>query len=399
MIPTKIPIIAPTIPPSPYYMPTSLDYSPTSDTESDPSEDPSSYHIPQLPAIPPFLSSADDTIDNDTLDTPPLPTHAPGQPIAHGRPYRYHLNGPVHMMTARKGVGPLHVEQLAVRHYVDHSLLDYFSPDYSAQDSSSYSSSEASSNFHSDGSSDSSSRHSFLDHSFTNLPSTTVRPSRKRRRSYMTYVPTLPPVSKVLSHVCANLILSHKRVRDSIYWADVEVDPREISLRDDVVIRNALRDRGIDARVVVKAVDREESETEAIPVHRIQVIKRVYREQGRRIVRVESAITALTKRVAELERDNKRLRGITSVETQRMPNTRSGASMTHEEVKELVTRRVAEEIEACEGAMNLEPLNENGDEQEGGNGGNGENGNRGNGGNRNGKNGENRNGNRIGIMA
>ncbi|GKG32407.1 hypothetical protein Tco_0429917, partial [Tanacetum coccineum] len=66
-----------------------------------------------------------------------------------------------------------------------------------------------------------------------------------------------------------------------------EVDPRETSLRDDVIIRvsdgphleqdidleiqaeidecfayvDALRDRGIDARVVVEAVDRKESET------------------------------------------------------------------------------------------------------------------------------------------
>ncbi|GJW99085.1 putative reverse transcriptase domain-containing protein [Tanacetum coccineum] len=45
--------------------------------------------------------------------------------------------------------------------------------------------------------------------------------------------------------------------------------------------------------------------------------------------------------------------------------------MTHEEVEELVIRRVAEEMEAREAAMNLEPMNENGDEQEGGNGGNG----------------------------
>ncbi|GJS91089.1 putative reverse transcriptase domain-containing protein [Tanacetum coccineum] len=75
-----------------------------------------------------------------------------------------------------------------------------------------------------------------------------------------------------------------------------------------------------------------------------------------------------------------------------MPNTRSGASMTHEEVEELVNRRVAEEMEAREAAMNLEPMNENGDEQEGGNGGNGGNGNGGNRGNGNGGNGENRNG-------
>ncbi|GJY95813.1 putative reverse transcriptase domain-containing protein [Tanacetum coccineum] len=58
-----------------------------------------------------------------------------------------------------------------------------------------------------------------------------------------------------------------------------------------------------------------------------------------------------------------------------MPNTRSGASMTREEFKELVNRRVAKEMEARE---------------------NGGNGNGGNGGNGNGGNGENKNGNRNG---
>ncbi|GJZ43326.1 hypothetical protein Tco_0590581 [Tanacetum coccineum] len=62
----------------------------------------------------------------------------------------------------------------------------------------------------------------------------------------------------------------------------------------------------------------------------------------------------------------------------KMPNTRSRASMTCEEFEELVTRQVAEEMEAREATRTLEPLNENGDEQEGENG---ENGNRGNGGN------------------
>ncbi|GJZ45024.1 hypothetical protein Tco_0592620 [Tanacetum coccineum] len=66
--------------------------------------------------------------------------------------------------------------------------------------------------------------------------------------------------------------------------------------------------------------------------------------------------------------------------------------MTHEEVEELVNRRVAEEMEAREAAMNLEPMNENKDEQEGGNGGNGGNGNGGNGGNGNGGNGNRGNG-------
>ncbi|GKB04030.1 putative reverse transcriptase domain-containing protein, partial [Tanacetum coccineum] len=94
----------------------------------------------------------------------------------------------------------------------------------------------------------------------------------------------------------------------------------------------------------------------------MQAIEGVQREQGHRIVGVESAVIALTERIAELERDNKRLRGTASVE---------------------ITRRVAEEMEAREAARTLEPLDENGDEQEGENGGNG-----------NGGNGENRNGNK-----
>ncbi|GKA14687.1 hypothetical protein Tco_0694333, partial [Tanacetum coccineum] len=307
---------------------------------SDPSEDPSSDHIPPLLAISPFLSSTDDTTDSDTPDTPPSPTHAPGQPIPHGRPYHYHLNGPIHMMTARKRVGPLPAQQLAMRHSVDHSSLDYFSPDDSTRYSYSDSSSEASSDFHSDALSDSSS----LD-----LPSTTAGPSRKRRRSPMTSVPALPPVFGDQSSFHADLIPSPKRVRDSGYLADVEVDSRETSLRDDAEIdecfayADALRDRGIDARVIVEAVDQVESEKGARGP--VEVIEGVQREQRHRIIGVESAVTALTERIAELERDNMRLRGTASVESQRvdrlqrdmsrryggfdfmiekMPNTRSG---------------------------------------------------------------------------
>nr|GEU53403.1 hypothetical protein [Tanacetum cinerariifolium] len=75
VIPTETPIIAPTIPPSLDYTPASPDYSPASETKSDPSKDPSSGHIPSLPAVSPFLSSDDDTTDSDTPNTPPSPTH------------------------------------------------------------------------------------------------------------------------------------------------------------------------------------------------------------------------------------------------------------------------------------------------------------------------------------
>ncbi|GJW06955.1 hypothetical protein Tco_1569378 [Tanacetum coccineum] len=283
------------------------------------------------------------------------------------------------MMTARKRVGPLPTHRLAVRHFADHSSLD--------------SSSEASSDFHSDASSDPSSRHPLSDHSSPDLPGTSAGPSRKRRRILV----------------------------------DVEVDPREISLRDDAIVRvsdephleqdtdpeiqaeideciayaDALRDRGIDARVVVEAIDRDETETgvrgpvevrvervthpvmpedipepaqegavevtyetlgdlvqrfhdhtQAIPVHRIQAIEGVQREQGHRMVGVESAVIALTERIAELERDNMRLRGTVSVESQRVDRLQRGMSRMQRELRQMRRLRFYDRVrvgrlEAC----------------------------------------------------
>ncbi|GJU36234.1 putative reverse transcriptase domain-containing protein [Tanacetum coccineum] len=370
--------------------------------------DPSSDHIPPLPATSSFLSSDDDTTDSDTPDTPPSPTHA--QSIPYGRPYRYHLNGPVHMMTTRKRVGPLPTHRLAVRHSVDHSSSDYFSPDNLARDSSSDSSSEASSDF--------SSRHSLLDHSSPDLPSTYAGPSCKRRRSPMTSVPALPLVSRALSPIRADWIPSPKRIRSPEIATDLEgcskdsfepYVPREVGLGVDVedessepsrsrganlemdidVVRSdgikidpeiqaeidecfayadALRDRGIDSRVVVEAMP------EDIP---------------------EPCCSAGAVEVTSREDKNKGAESTTArVESQRVDRSSSGADTYAEEkeFEELVARRVAEELEAREAARTLEPLNENGDELEGDNGGNGNGGN----GNGNGGNGENGNGNRNG---
>ncbi|GKG28884.1 hypothetical protein Tco_0416249, partial [Tanacetum coccineum] len=112
------------------------------------------------------------------------------------------------MMTVRKRVGSLPTHRLAVRHFVDHSSSDP--------------SSEASSDFHSDASFDSSSRHSLPDHSSPNLPSTFTRPSRKRRRSPMTSIPALPPVSGDLSPVRVDLIPLPKRIRSLKIATDLE---------------------------------------------------------------------------------------------------------------------------------------------------------------------------------
>nr|GFA01269.1 hypothetical protein [Tanacetum cinerariifolium] len=169
----------------------------------------------------------------------------------------------------------------------------------------------------------------------------------------MTSVHALPIVFGALSPVHADLIPSPKRVRDFGYLEDVEVDPSETGLRDDVMVRcsdkphleqdidpeiqaeidecityaDALRDRGIDARVVVEAIDREESET--------GTREPVKRKQGHRIVGVESAVTALTVRIAELERDNRRLRGTTSVKSHRVERLQRGMSRMQRELRQM----------------------------------------------------------------
>ncbi|GKE45763.1 hypothetical protein Tco_1473047, partial [Tanacetum coccineum] len=378
VIPTEKPIIAPTIPPSLDYTPASPNYSPASDMEFDPSEDLSSHHIPPLLAISPFLSSADDTTDSDTPDTPPSPTQ------------------------------------------VDYSSSDHFSSDDSSSDSSSSSSLETSSDSPVDALSDSASSLFIVYSIVSERPShdsSSASHSRKRSRSPVASVPLSLPTLGVLSYARADLLPSTKRIRSLETATDLEdcskdsfepYVPREVGLGVDFedesselsrsrgadleidvdVVRSdrieinpeiqaeidecfayadALRDGGIDARVVVEAADQEESETgtsglvevrvervthpvmpedtpepaqegavevtygtlgdlvqrfydhtEAIPVHRVQVIEGAQRKQGYRIVGAESIVTVLTERVAELERDNRRLRGTVSVESQRV---------------------------------------------------------------------------------
>ncbi|GKB91610.1 hypothetical protein Tco_0963882 [Tanacetum coccineum] len=424
---TPIPTVSPTIPPSPDYTPASPDYSPASDTEFDPSEDPSSDHIPPLPATSPFLSSTDDSSDSDIPDTPPSPTHgipftkttlstqrslvasgalrrrvmvlAPGQPIPHGRPYRYHLNGPVHMMTARKRVRPLPTHRLVVRHSVDYSSSDHFSLDDSSRDSSSSSSSETSSDSSADALSDSASSRSSSDHSLP-TPSSSMRPShhlcslvpsihrssaaisdrpshdsfsaspsRKRSRSPAASVPLSSPIPGALSYARADLLLSPKRIRSPESATDLEgcsedsfepYVPREAGLgvdfedessepsrsrgddlEEDVdVVRSdgididpviqaeideciayvdALRDRGIDARVVVEAIDQEEIETGMRGPVEEGAVKVTYETLGDLVQRrFRFIVFRLLRVVKELERDNMRLRDIMDVESQRV---------------------------------------------------------------------------------
>ncbi|GKC57483.1 hypothetical protein Tco_1085081 [Tanacetum coccineum] len=255
--------------------------------------------------------------------------------MVHGRPYRYHLNWPVHMMTVRKRVGPLPTHHLAVIHSVDYSFLDHFTSDDSSKDSSSSSSSESSSDSSTDSLSNSASSRSSSDHSLP-IPSSGMRPShhlcllvpsihclstaiserpfhdssstspsRKRSRSPTASVQLSSPTLRALSYARANLLPSPKRIRSPKTATDLEgcsedsfmpYVPRQDGLGVDfgdessessrhrgtdlemdvdvvgsdgididleiqaeidecITYVDALRDRGIDTKVVVEAID------------------------------------------------------------------------------------------------------------------------------------------------
>ncbi|GKD54685.1 hypothetical protein Tco_1288072, partial [Tanacetum coccineum] len=331
---------------------------------------------------------------------------ASGQPILHGRPYRYHLNGLVHMMTVRKKVGPLPTHRLAVRHSVDYSSSDHFSSD----DSLSSSSSKTSSDSPADALSDSTSS----DHSLPASPSGTrsshrlcslvlsvhrssaisERPShgsssasrsRKRSRLLVASIPLSSPTLEALSYARADLLPSPKRIRnpetatdledclhdsfepyvpremdvDVVRSDGIEIDPEiQAEIDECFAYADALRDRGIDARVVVEAADREDSEMGIrglvmVRVERVthpvmpedtpepaqdgavEVIEGAQREQGHMIVGAETAVTILTERVAELERENKRLRGTASVESQRVDRLQRGMARIQRELRQI----------------------------------------------------------------
>ncbi|GJY95809.1 hypothetical protein Tco_0512170 [Tanacetum coccineum] len=220
------------------------------------------------------------------------------------------------------------------------SIRLFFSND-TAQDSSLESTSRTSSDFHSDASSD----------SFLEIP----LPDSSSLSELTEYF------FKAISQETADLIHPKEGLlRDFVIWQMIEV----LIHTKRLVLSGLLLDRGIDSRVVVEVVDREESETgvrgpvevgverftypvmpedihEPARVGAVEVTYEalshcgVQKEQGHRIVRVESAVTALTKRIAELERDNRRLRGTTSVESQRVDRLQRGMSRMQRKLRQI----------------------------------------------------------------
>ncbi|GJW20323.1 putative reverse transcriptase domain-containing protein, partial [Tanacetum coccineum] len=400
MIPTEIPIIAPTIPPSPDCTPASPDYSPASDTEFDPSEDLSSDHIPSLPAISPFLSSANDTTDSDTPDTPPSPTHGtPFTKTTLSTQMSPTSSGALRRrIEARKRVGPLPTHRLAVRHSVDYSSLDHFSLDDSLSDSSSSSSSETSSDSPVDALSDSASSHSSSDHSLPASPSGTrsshrvcslvlsvhhssaisERPSqdsssasysRKRSRSHVASVPLSSPTLGALSYARADLLPLPKRIRSPETATDLEdcsedrfepYVPREVGLGVDFEDESSepSRSRGVDLVIDVDVVRSDgieidpeiQAEIDECFAYAYALIDRGI--DARVVVEAEMKTEELrgtaSERVRELTvlpaRHWARMCRESDADMTEEPNTQSGALRTREAVNEQSDRRMAEAL-------------------------------------------------------
>ncbi|GJX05137.1 hypothetical protein Tco_0191053 [Tanacetum coccineum] len=202
------------------------------------------------------------------------------------------------MMTTRKRVGPLLTHRLAVRHSVDYSSLDHFALDDSLRDSSQSSSSETSSDPSPDDLSDSSSDHSLL------TPSSGMRPSHH----LCSLVPSIPRSSTIIfdrpSHDSSSASPSCKRSRSPT--ASVLLSspiPGALSfaeINECIAYADALRVIGIDARFVVEAIES------------------VQRDQGHRIIVTGQQSVDMMERIRELERDNRRLRDIMDVASQRV---------------------------------------------------------------------------------
>ncbi|GJY30449.1 putative reverse transcriptase domain-containing protein [Tanacetum coccineum] len=322
--------------------------------------------------------------------------------------------------------------------------------------------------------------------------SSSASPYHKRSRSPAAFVPLSSPIPGALSYAHADLLPSPKSIRipksatdldacsedsfepyvpketglgvdfedkssepsrsrganleedvDVVRSDGIDIDPEiQAEIDECIAFADALRDRVIDSRVVVEAIDREKFEmgmrrsvkvkvdrvthlvvaddipkpaqegavevtyetlgdlvkrfqdhTKEIPVHRVQAIESVQRDQGHRIVATGHQSADMLEGIKELERDNMRLRDMMDVASQRvarsqrlrlvpggiwvtilrlfldypsveptMPNTRSGASRTREGVNEQINCQMAGALGARDAVRNLEPLMRDGEE-------------------------------------
>nr|GEW57778.1 hypothetical protein [Tanacetum cinerariifolium] len=362
-----IPTVSPTIPPSPYYTPASPDYSPVLDTEFDLSEDPSSDHIPPLPTTSPFLSSTDDSSGSDIPDTPPSPTH--------GTPFTENALSTQRSPTASDD-SSLSSSSTSSSETSSDSFADALSSDHSLLTSSS-----GTRPSHHLCSMVSSTHRSSTDSERPSHDSSSASPSRKRSRSPAASISLSLPIPEALLYARADLLPSPKRIRSpesAMDLKDCSEDsfepyvPREVGLEVDfedkkinecIAYADALTDKGINARVVVEAIDREDIETGMrgpieVRVDRVthpvvaddipapaqeEAVKVTYETLGDLVKKfhdhTEEIPVHRVQAIEELERDNRRLRDMMDIESQRVTRFRRRELRVHRELRQICRLR------------------------------------------------------------
>ncbi|GJX34000.1 hypothetical protein Tco_0245557 [Tanacetum coccineum] len=213
--------------------------------------------------------------------------------------------------------------------------------------------------------------------------SSSVSPSRKRSRSPATSIPLSSPSLGALSNTRADLLQSPKRIRSPEIATDLEgcsednfepYIPREVGLGVDfkdessessryrgtnlemdvdvvrsdgididpeiqaeidecIAYADALRDRGIDARVVVEAIDREEIETGMKGPVEVRVDRVTHPVVADDIL--EPAQEGAVEVIESLERDNMRLRDMMDVASQRVSRSQRRELRVQREMRQI----------------------------------------------------------------
>ncbi|GJY76154.1 putative reverse transcriptase domain-containing protein [Tanacetum coccineum] len=162
-----------------------------------------------------------------------------------------------------------------------------------------------------------------------------------------------------------------------VIWAE-DIDPEiQAEIDECCAYADALRDRGIDSRVVVEAIDRDETETGVRGPVEVRVERVMHPVMPEDIPEPaqEGAVEVTYETLGDLVQSSiSRTQAIPTItnrlsqtityrsirEFKKMPSTQSGASMTREEFEELVARRArTEEMETEETEeMEMEEMEE-----------------------------------------
>nr|GFA28599.1 reverse transcriptase domain-containing protein [Tanacetum cinerariifolium] len=182
-----------------------------------------------------------------------------------------------------------------------------------------------------------------------------VGTSRKRSRSPTTSILIYLPIPGALSPARADLL----------------PPPRGLGaeFNECITYTNALTAKGIDARVVVETVAREEVETSvrgSVEVRVDRVMHLAVSDDIPKPAQEEGAIEGTYETLGDLGSE---AQDCSDGSVEYCYVREDQAIMTHEAVNELIARQVAEGLETRDAARNLEPLVEGGGEQEDVNGG------------------------------